>query len=105
MPKDDREHNLLEKLKSHYFWDVEVSDLDLYNNRKLIVGRVFALGTLEEIQWVIAYYGRLETITILQQTNHLDAKTLNLVSKLFRIPKKSFKCFKRNLSITPHWNS
>jgi len=97
--------NILKDIKSQYFWDVDINKLDLIRSERLIIERVFELGTLKEIKLVIKYYGTGEVIAVLKGLNYIDPKTLNFVSKLFNISLQSFKCYTRKQLSRQHWNS
>jgi hypothetical protein len=96
--------NLLEDIKPQYFWDVDFSKLDIQGSKRLIIERVFTLGNINEINLLIGHYGKKEIVSVLENINYLDAKTLNFVSKLFRISKKHFKCYSRKQLMAGYWN-
>lgn len=87
------------------FWDIDTSMLDPEINSRLIIERVFSLGTLDEIKTVIKQYGKGRVIDTLTALNYLDPKTLNFVSVLFNKPKKEFRCYVRRQSRPQLWNS
>ncbi|MDZ7742654.1 MAG: hypothetical protein U5Q03_13105 [Bacteroidota bacterium] len=96
---------LIDKLDPHYFWDVSLEFLDEENSKRLIIERVFSLGKKDEMKRLIDYYGREEVVSTLQNLNYLDHKTLNFLSKIFNMPKNTFKCYTRKQSTKKHWNS
>lgn len=61
------------------FSDIDISKLDAEKNSRLIIERVFSLGTLKEIKRVIEQYGKEKVVDTLTRLNYLDPKTLNLV--------------------------
>jgi hypothetical protein len=96
---------LLLSLSPQYFWDVDISKLDDSKSKRLIVERVFTMGTSKEITLTISYYGRQEVLDILLELNYIDPKTLNFISVFFKTPTTRFKCYARKQSIPQHWNS
>ena len=92
-------------LKPHYFWDVDLNKLQDESGKRLIIERIFSLGSLNEIHFVTDRYGMDEVRHVLCNLNYLDPKTLNFVSKLYKLPKKNFRCYTRKLLNPPHWNS
>ena len=96
-------HILIQKLKPHYFWDVDFSKLDVHANKRLIIHRVITLGSLEEILMIVNHYGRPTFLSEIKKLS-LDPKTLNFVSKVFEIPKNEFVCYNRKPLIPLHWN-
>ena len=97
--------NISKDLNPQYFWDVDIRALDTIKSKRLIIERVFVLGTSKEINLIIKYYGTREVTDVLKNLNYIDPKTLNFVSKLFKISLQSFKCYTRNQSNPQHWNS
>jgi hypothetical protein len=95
---------ILKKLDSAYFWDVDPGKLDIEKSRRLIIERVINFGNLEEIRLIREYWGDREIREILCNLNFLDPKTLNFVSLLFDIPKERFKCYIRKQLNPQPWN-
>jgi hypothetical protein len=101
----DSQINLIDQLKPQYFWDVDITKLDENVGRRLIIDRVFSLGSLQEINLIVKHYGRQEVINVICNLNYLDLKTLNFAMKLFNLTKNDFVCSSRKQSISRHWNS
>jgi hypothetical protein len=97
--------NISKDLKPQYFWDVDVDKLDVDRSKRLIIERVFGLGTAEEILLVRNYYGTRVVVNVLRRLNYMDPKTLNFVSKLFNVSLQSFKCYTRKQLNIQHWSS
>jgi hypothetical protein len=94
----------IDSLSSHLFWDIDLNRFDVDRNKRLIVERIFMMGSKTEIRSIIQYYG-LETIKKeIVKAGNLDEKTLNWVSHFFNIPKSKFKCYTRKRSVAVHWN-
>jgi hypothetical protein len=97
--------NILKSLNPQYFWDVDFLKLDPLKSKRLIVERVFVLGTSREIDQIIEFYGRNIVLKELKNLQYLDPKTLNFISLFFNTPLHSFKCYTRKQLITQHWSS
>jgi hypothetical protein len=97
--------NISKDLKPQYFWDVDFKKLNVSRSKRLIIERVFVLGTAKEINLIINYYGAREVVDVLKSLNYIDPKTLNFVSKLFNISIQSFKCYTRKQLTQQHWSS
>jgi hypothetical protein len=95
---------LLKEIDPHYFWDVDVGSLDTDKSKRLIIERVFSLGTFGELRLLVNHYGESEVVAVLKKLNYLDPKTLNFVSKYFDVPLNEFKCYTRIQLTPPHWN-
>jgi hypothetical protein len=92
---------ILRNLSQYLFWDYDVNMLDPDIDKKLIMERVFTMGTENDEKEIFDYYGK-ETIkdTVLE-INNLDRKTLNYLSIIFDIAKEKFKCYRKSLSESP----
>jgi hypothetical protein len=97
--------DLVKKLNPQYFWDIDRNTLDDNNSKRLIIERVFSLGTLKEIKLVINFYGKEETQNVICRLHYLDPKTLNFVSKFLNLHKKEFACYNRSQLHQIFWNS
>jgi len=100
-----KKKDIVQYLKRQYFWDVDFKELDAEKSRRLIIERVFTLGTSEEIMLIVDYYGTETIIQVLTSLNYLDPKTLNFVSLYFNVPLPSFKCYIRRQSGRKCWTS
>ena len=96
--------NISEDLNPQYFWDVDIKGLDVRRSKRLIIERIFVMGTSKEINLIIKYYGTREVVEVLKNLNYIDPKTLNFVSKLFKISLPSFKCYTRKQLNQQHWD-
>ena len=97
-------YDITRLLKKTYLWDIDYTSGRTVSKR-LIIERVFSLGTLDELTLLINYYGREEVEKILMNLNYIDPKTLNFASKYFGKSKKTFKCYARKQLIPKRWNS
>jgi hypothetical protein len=101
----NKDSGIISSFNPALFWDVDISRLDPEKNSRLIVERIFSLGTIDEMRHVIDYYGKEHVVNMLQKLNYLDPKTLNFVSVLFDIPKNKFRCYIKRQSGPQLWNS
>ena len=84
------------------FWDVPRKHLDLKNNQRLIIERVFSRGNLDEYAQVVNYYSEKEITEVVTRAGNLDKKTLNFISNTYNINPKEMndsKCIGRCDSI------
>jgi hypothetical protein len=95
--------NISELLKKTYFWDVDITPGKTIPAR-LIVERIFTLGTLAEVALLLKYFGKDEVEKVLINLNYIDSKTLNFASKFFGKSKKRFKCYIRKQLMPQLWN-
>lgn len=98
-------HQLSRERKRQLFWDIDYMRLDWEKNSRLIIERIFSGGTLDEMKLLKKVYGDEKIIHVLTGLNYLDAKTLNFVAILFKIPKREFRCYTKKQLQPQHWNS
>ena len=98
-------NNIIEQLNPQYFWDVDIDKLHSEKASRLIIERIFSLGNLQEINLVIEFYGNNHVVEVLLNLNYIEPKTLNFISKLFRLPESKFKCHTQKQLKTQHWSS
>jgi len=100
----NRKKNISDILKQSYFWDVDIKPGKPVSKR-LVIERIFSLGTLDEVAFVLRYYGKKEVEKTLLDLNYMDPKTLNFVSKYFGRSKTEFRCYIKRQSMPQFWNS
>lgn len=99
------EKNILSDINKNYFWDIEYSKLHADRSKRLIIERVFSMGSSAEVSVIRKYYGDKVIKETLRNLNYLDKKTLNFASKFYDIPLQSFKCYTQKQSTKTPWNS
>jgi len=95
---------LLQQINTSYFWDVDPEKMDEQSSKRLIIERIFFLGSLHEISLITDFYGRDEIIKTLKGLAYLDPKTLNFISIIYGIPKSRIRCYKRRQSMPKFWD-
>ena len=91
----------LEDLSRHLFWDVNIHELDLQKNRKLIIHRVLDYGVMDDWYIIQNYYGIKEIAAVALTIRDLDKKSASFIALLSNIPKEKFLCYQ---STQIHWN-
>jgi hypothetical protein len=97
--------NILDNINPIYFWDIDFLHLDIDKSARIIIERVFSLGTMDEINELVFFYGKHKVSEILTGLNYIDPKTMNFASKFLGIPRKKFKCYTQKPSTPELWNS
>jgi hypothetical protein len=100
-----QKQDILKDLHPQYFWDTDLNKLDSDRSRRLIIERVFSLGSFREIKIVINRYGNREVVSVLKNLKYIDPKTLNFISLFFKEPLDSFRCYKNRQLSRQHWDS
>ncbi|AEF83164.1 DUF6922 domain-containing protein [Leadbettera azotonutricia] len=84
-------------LSNFLFWDCSQEKLDYDKRVNFILERVFSMGTEDDVREVVRYYG-IDTIKKeIVKIKVLDKKTINYLSFTFKIPKRRFSCFRKNV--------
>jgi hypothetical protein len=97
--------SIIANLNPCYFWDVNVSGLNASLASRLIIERVFCLGEVHEMKYLMKFYGRKKVVEVLSNLQYIDPKTLNFITKLFHKPPEEFRCYQLQQSRPQHWNS
>jgi len=85
------------KLSKYLFWDTNTNKLDYESRVSFILERVFTMGMQEDEWEVIRFYGKDRIRKEVVKCKSLDKKTLNYLSVFYEIPKKDFKCCKKDV--------
>lgn len=96
---------IINNLSKHLFWDVDASRLDAERNKKLVIRRVLAYGTLSDWELIHDRYGIDAIAKIAQSIKDLDFKSASFVSMLSGIPKEKFACYTIKQLTQRHWVS
>ena len=85
------------KLSKYLFWDVNINNLDFENRAAFVLERVFTMGMQEDEWEVNKYYGKKRIRKEIVKCRALDRKTLNYLSIFYKIPKREFVCYRKNV--------
>lgn len=94
---------IAEKFSKNLFWDIDESSLDLEEHARFIVERVVTRGKTTDFFALLELLGRERIMKEIVKIRYLDAVTFNFLSKIFRIPKSKFRCYKQPQSIQQLW--
>lgn len=61
------QNNLIGKIRSALFWDVDINKMDWNKNKRFIIKRIFERGNQKEIEVLIQFYGLATIQTEIQQ--------------------------------------
>ncbi len=79
-----------------YFWDTEFEKLDLKNNMKYIISRLFCEGSWESINWVKEHYAEEEIIKTAKESRRLNPITANFLRNMYNLKKEDMKYYINN---------
>ena len=84
-------------LSKHLFWDINQGNLDYENRASFVLERVFTMGMQEDEWEVNKYYGKERIRKEVIKCKALDKKTLNYLSVFYKIPKRNFACYRKDV--------
>ena len=62
---------------SIFFWDADLSKLDLEKNKDAIIERILELGDEKAVRWLFSAYSLIEIKSIAKESRGLSAKSRN----------------------------
>jgi hypothetical protein len=89
----DPERRISEMIDDHrrYFWDKEA--LDLARDKFIIIERILELGTEDEVDAILAYYGRESVAQVVRKSRELSPRTVNYFIFLLGMSRGETRCF------------
>jgi len=86
------------------FWDTDYEKVDFEKNARYVIEKVVMFGNIRDWRMLQNYYGMQRIKEVVVMARDLDPKTLNLLSLIFNVPKKEFRCYNYIQSNRIHWN-
>ena len=80
------------------FWDVDFSELDVEKDDSFIIRRLFEVGDLPEMQWLLKSYSLEQLRTQLKTCRTLSPKSATFWSLALQIPLGELACTQRRFS-------
>jgi hypothetical protein len=96
-------HNWLNELSPHLFWDTDATSLDPFRDRQFIVKRVLVYGRMSDWQILNSIMSVKEIAEIAAGIRDLDHRSGAFISVLSGKPKKNFRCFTSRQSTRSSW--
>jgi len=82
-------------LRPLLFWDADSSLLDLEGYASYIVPRAMDRGNLEEVRYLMQYYGKERIKQLLVSALSLHNNTITFFANYYDIPKTDFLAFRK----------
>src|SRR3989344_3420607 len=82
----------LPKSFEKYFWDVEVSKLDLEKKHSFVIQRLLDKGDDEAVRWVRKNYSEEEVENTLTTFRDFDPKIASFWALFLNIPRERIPC-------------
>lgn len=80
-------------IPKYAFWDTDVQEMNLQNDKLNIISRIFDRGKLYDVLQFLAFYGKKECTRILINNGYLQKDALYLAHTLLSIPLQDFKSY------------
>lgn len=68
---------------SKYFWDTDISQIDLHKNKKYLVSRILHMGDEEALKWLHQTYSNQELKKIVNTSRELSEKDKNFFNLIY----------------------
>ena len=82
-----------------YFWDVDVSSVDVDKDASFIIHRLLEWGDVEDIRWLLNRYPKNLLISNLQDCRSLNPKSAVFWALLLNVPLGELKCIQKPLRL------
>jgi hypothetical protein len=69
--------NTLPDFLQPFFWETELSQINIDTNKPYIIERILELGDLSAVLWLFSNYPTNEIIEILEKSRRVSAKSRN----------------------------
>ncbi|MDR0877146.1 MAG: hypothetical protein LBN21_03770 [Treponema sp.] len=83
------------------FWDIHYDKIDYDDDKKLIIERVFSLGSENDERELFRYYGEETIKKVVINLKYLDKKVLNYLSIILHLNKEDFRCYEKSQLKSP----
>ena len=90
------------KLSRAAFWDIDLDKLDLERYAGFAIVRIFERGTPEDIQEIIAHFGKSRISETLIRASTLQPRAVALGEKLLGLSRNQFSCLKPSPQVTSY---
>lgn len=60
-----------------YFWETDLSKINLEKNREYIIERILELGDSDAVQWLFSTFSLIEITTTINNSRRISKKSIN----------------------------
>lgn len=79
-----------------YFWDIDISKLDIDKRSNYVTERLLELGDIDALLWLKNTYGDNALKEVVRSSRRLGRKSANYYSLYFSIPKAEILCLRED---------
>ncbi|MDR1170374.1 MAG: hypothetical protein LBK97_06025 [Prevotellaceae bacterium] len=88
---------------TNLFWDADLTELDMEQHARYIVGRVLDYGTWDDWRLIRRYYGMDKIRSIALGIRSMFPESLSFIATVTRTPENQFRCYEQIHSKNQHW--
>ena len=85
-----------------YFWDTEISRIDLEKHKRYVIERLLDHGDETAIDWLNKNYPQREIIETLKISRSLSKRSANFWAIIYNISKEQIKSLNKQNPIWPY---
>lgn len=102
---DKKTKNIPMELKK-YFWDTEFEKLDIYQNKRYIIARLYCYGNLQTVKWINETYSDEDIKDTARNYRDLKPLVANYLRQQYNLSKDEMAYYKTVESINmEYWRA
>jgi len=79
-----------------YFWDVDLSQLDIEKHSRFIIERILEFGRPEAVRWMRKEFSPSRIKQVIRISRNLSPKSATFWAFIFHLPKNQILCLKQS---------
>jgi len=93
--KREEKNKLIREISPCIFWDIDISKLDVKQDKNFIIERVYTRGFEKDeiLLWKIYSWNEIKKTVV--KLDELNEKTITYLSSILNIKEKKFKCYEK----------
>lgn len=84
------------KFLRKYFWDINISELDIEKYSRFVIERILEFGNKEAVKWMEKEFDQKEIERVLKLSKRLSSKTANFWRFILGVNKNEILCLKKS---------
>jgi hypothetical protein len=99
----NNKNDVIKELSSCIFWDMDISKLDVDEDKEIIIERVLTRGFEKDEILLWKIYSRKTIKKTVVNSEELNDSTISYLSIVLNIKEKKFKCYKKKQYHLNYW--
>lgn len=88
------------KIREHLLWEFDLEKFDYEKGKSIVVERVVQRGNMDDWLTIFHLYGYHEVREQIKDIPYLNATDMNFVHRVFEIPLKELRSYRKNQELT-----